>query len=63
MPIFEYKCHKCHEKFELLRSNSDESIIVCPECGANEVSRLFSAFASNASGSTVGSCGGSGGFS
>jgi len=63
MPIFEYKCNSCKYKFELLRSGSDESIIICPKCGNGDVARLFSAFASNSSGSTSNNCGGSGGFS
>ncbi|MBM3118950.1 MAG: FmdB family transcriptional regulator [Chloroflexi bacterium] len=40
MPIYQYLCPKCNLKFELKRSFSDESIVVCPKC-QNGASRLF----------------------
>ena len=51
MPIYEYACRKCGGKFErFVRSASDTEEIECPECGAKEVDKLFSAFCSGPSG-------------
>ena len=45
MPIFEYLCGKCGNKFEELVFSSDKKI-KCPECGSAKVEKLFSTFAS-----------------
>ncbi|MGB2769697.1 MAG: zinc ribbon domain-containing protein, partial [Candidatus Zixiibacteriota bacterium] len=44
MPIYEYTCQPCDLKFEILHRNSEERKPACPECGTEEVSRLFSVF-------------------
>ncbi|MDY6911875.1 MAG: zinc ribbon domain-containing protein [Chloroflexota bacterium] len=45
MPIYEYKCRKCGETFELMRSmNDDESGITCPACGADCPQKSISIF-------------------
>ncbi|OQX92328.1 MAG: hypothetical protein B6D58_03505 [candidate division Zixibacteria bacterium 4484_95] len=62
MPIFEYKCNKCGSKFELLRSASDDSGIICPNCGAGDIVKIFSAFASSSSGVSNSYCRSSSGF-
>ena len=63
MPLYEYKCLKCGEKFELLRRiNDDDSTVKCPKCGSNEVKREVTGFASIGGSSTTSSCG-SGRFS
>jgi len=41
MPIYEYRCRVCDNRFELLRSFSDTSPVTCPKCGG-EVKRLIS---------------------
>ncbi|MBN1150274.1 zinc ribbon domain-containing protein [candidate division WOR-3 bacterium] len=33
MPIYEYECEKCGERFELLLSFDSSSEKVCPKCG------------------------------
>lgn len=44
MPIYEYRCPKCENKFELLRSFEDSSKDApCPKCGA-ESKRAISRF-------------------
>jgi putative FmdB family regulatory protein len=54
MPIYEYECMKCRERFELLRRIADsDSNIKCPKCGAENPQRVISAFAS---GSSKGAC-------
>ncbi|MCL2144278.1 MAG: zinc ribbon domain-containing protein [Endomicrobia bacterium] len=46
MPIFEFICDKCKEKFETLVLNSGEKI-ECPKCKSNEVIKQFSTFSQN----------------
>jgi len=54
MPIYEYECTACGEKFELRRSMSDsDSEIKCPRCGAEKPRRVLSMFGTTSSG---GSC-------
>ena len=43
MPLFEYKCEKCENKFESLVLSSDEEIC-CPDCGSTNLEKLFSTF-------------------
>jgi putative FmdB family regulatory protein len=66
MPMFEYVCRACGERFEELRSARDEGPgPLCPECGSENVVKLVSAFATGATatprggGSGASSCGGS----
>ena len=33
MPIYEYECRECRQRFEKLQSINDEPIRVCPNCG------------------------------
>lgn len=45
MPIYEYRCQDCGQKFEkLVRVNSDETELVCPGCGSKHAERLLSLF-------------------
>jgi putative FmdB family regulatory protein len=51
MPLYEYGCKKCGRRFELLqRSGADSAGVTCPACGASEVGKLLSTFASSVSG-------------
>ena len=51
MPIYEYECTKCGERFELRRSIADsDSEIRCPNCGAEYPRRVLSVFAMSSSG-------------
>lgn len=46
MPIYEYECPDCRERFEkLVRSSASADGVVCPTCGRT-ARRLVSAFAS-----------------
>ena len=58
MPIYEYRCRDCGERFEELRSvresESDEGL-ECPRCGERRVERLLSAFSAFATSSPAGS--------
>lgn len=69
MPMFEYACRRCGERFEELRSARDEGPPpACPTCGSEDVVKLFSPFATAAGGGSrsggggASSCGGSGRF-
>jgi len=43
MPIYEYKCLKCHEYFELLVMSQDEELeLRCPKCGSENFERIIS---------------------
>ncbi len=42
MPLYEYKCHSCGKKFEVIQKFSDEPLKTHAECGG-EVERLLSA--------------------
>lgn len=43
MPVYEYRCGKCDEKFELLVRDG-RTKISCPKCRAKKVRKLFSVF-------------------
>ncbi len=45
MPLYEYKCRDCDSRFEVRRSMSDDSPVVCPDGHPGAV-KLLSAFAS-----------------
>ncbi len=74
MPLYEYVCSGCGNRFEMLqRVGAGSSGVSCPQCGGREVSKQHSTFASAMAGaggsgtkpcgaSSASSCGG-GGFS
>lgn len=63
MPIYEYECLDCGERFEVLqRMGEGAAELTCPECGESRVTKQFSTFASGSGGqaSTTASFGGGG---
>jgi len=58
MPLYEYECKQCKERFEVLHfSNDDESNLRCPRCQADKPQRVLS-LCSSAPGKSAGaSCG------
>ncbi len=44
MPIYEYECKQCKQRFEHLLKNSKDAPAACPHCGAKKVTRVFSSF-------------------
>ncbi len=44
MPIYEYRCEACAERFEELLSSSDKPAPPCPKCGSANVVRVYSPF-------------------
>lgn len=63
MPIYEYRCQKCRQQFELLVFDRDAAV-QCPDCGSKQVNKLPSLFAHksdqgftpSSGGSACGSC-------
>jgi len=58
MPLFEYECKECGEKFEKLIFSSDSEKVKCPNCGSEETKKLLSLFSSKGT-----SCSSPSGFS
>jgi len=40
MPIYEYKCTKCNEQFEVMQKMSDDPLTECTKCGG-ELKKLI----------------------
>jgi len=60
MPIFEFKCLKCEEFFEVIVMGSDdEGSVSCPKCKSHEFQRVVSKtnFAMGSSGGNSGAQG------
>ena len=49
MPLYEFDCLSCHEKFEQLVP-SFRAEATCPKCGGHEVAKLLSTFAMSSGG-------------
>ena len=58
MPLYEYRCRDCSERFELLqRLGETGDGLLCPRCGAGQPDRLLSTFAAGgARETTAASC-------
>lgn len=55
MPIYEFKCLKCNEIFEILAVKSEDSVEVkCPQCSGEEVERVVSRVSFSVAGSDSG---------
>ena len=42
MPIYEYRCEQCQERFEEFLTSSTKPAPSCPKCGAENPTRLLS---------------------
>ena len=42
MPLYEYECDACHQRFERIQKFSDPPIEQCPNCGKGPVKKLLS---------------------
>jgi putative FmdB family regulatory protein len=57
MPLYEYRCAGCEERFErYVRSWGED--VACPGCGGASVEKQFSTFAFTGAGAGVDSAGG-----
>lgn len=66
MPLYEYRCRECGNRFEVLqRLGQGAEGLTCPKCGAQQLEKQYSTFASAGGtaqgGSAAGGCG-PGGF-
>lgn len=62
MPIYEYVCLECREKFELMRPMRDaDAPVNCKKCDSSHTSRLLSVFFANSGGRVVADSSGGGG--
>lgn len=61
MPIYEYQCDECGEKFEVfVRSSKDQDKVVCSVCKGTKVRKALSLFGLGGGGgskSSAASCG------
>ncbi len=54
MPIYEYRCNECGEKFEKwLRSMTTAEDVCCPRCGSQRVAKAISLFGKSGATSSV----------
>src|SRR5271167_4953685 len=51
MPLYEYQCDNCNEKFEVMQKFADEPLTTHERCGGGPVHRLISASSFNFKGS------------
>lgn len=59
MPIYEYICNACGEKFSLLQSYSAAGDgAVCPKCASKETRKIISSFCCSSAGADAGAGGG-----
>ena len=56
MPIFEYKCKACGNRFEFLQMAGETPS--CPKCGSADLKKLLSRFNASVQGGTGGGTGG-----
>ncbi len=53
MPVYEYQCGKCDEKFEqLVRTGREKA--ACPRCRGRKLKKLFSIFGIGMPGGSMG---------
>ncbi|HEV8629788.1 MAG TPA: zinc ribbon domain-containing protein [Thermoanaerobaculia bacterium] len=59
MPLYEYRCRDCEERFEVLqRLGETGEGLLCPRCGAGRPDRLLSTFAAGGARETAASAAG-----
>ena len=45
MPLYEYECEACNNRFERIQKFSDPLVETCPKCGKGPVRKLISSSA------------------
>ena len=58
MPIFEYQCDTCSDRFEELVLSSQAAEVHCPKCEGDAVHKVYSTFAAQAKDSAMDCSGG-----
>ncbi len=55
MPIYEYRCEQCEERFEqLVPMRAEYPPVTCPRCGTQEIRKLLSTFSTTESNRATG---------
>lgn len=50
MPMYEYECRNCKERFEVLQKMGEGNEgLCCPKCNSDNPEKIFSAFCSGTS--------------
>ncbi|WP_054697404.1 FmdB family zinc ribbon protein [Syntrophomonas palmitatica] len=44
MPIFDFQCQDCGEKFDLMISNNEKDRVKCPRCSSSHIKQMLSLF-------------------
>ena len=52
MPLYEYECHRCGHRFEVLVLGKVRP--VCPNCQSEDLEKAFSTFATSTGGGSAG---------
>ncbi len=60
MPIYEYVCRTNEHRFEIFHRDQESLKLCCPQCGSEEIERLFSVFGFSSGGIFVSSSEGEG---
>ena len=56
MPVYEYQCTECGERFEVRQAiGADGSSLSCPKCQAGNPRKLFSSFSTQRPGGSASS--------
>jgi len=54
MPLYEYQCNRCGEKFEVRQAmGEDGSRLNCPQCQAGKPTKLISTFSTSGASNSV----------
>lgn len=53
MPIFDFLCQNCGNKFDVMISNADKNKVQCPECKSTQVKQMLSLFNTGRTGKSV----------
>jgi len=41
MPTYEYRCKACNHQFDIVQGFADDSLTICPECGEEQLKKVF----------------------
>jgi putative FmdB family regulatory protein len=56
VPIYEYECSECGERFEIFVRGGEEEEMKCPECACENIERRLSTFAATTGAPDSGPC-------
>jgi putative FmdB family regulatory protein len=57
MPVYEYRCKSCDEKYEVFhRGKEEQEKVICPSCNSKESKKLLSGFNASVNSSSDSPC-------